>query len=107
RSPKQTSRIFRRAWNDDCQSRIMRERGFVRLTVPQTSAGQISAVWRVDHGRAFPVSERAPPQIRDVRNQLIESRIDEIDELQLEDRPAAVSGEAARDAEDGRFSERR
>src|SRR4029077_2031428 len=85
----------------------MREHGFVSLTVPQTSAGQISAVWRVDHGGTFPVSERAPPQIRDVRNQLIESRINEIDELQLEYWPAAISGEAASDAEDGRFSQGR
>src|SRR5262249_42432903 len=84
----------------------MRERGFVRLTVPQTSAGKISAIRRVNHGRTFPVSERAPTQIRDVRNQLIESRINEIDELQFEDRPAAVSSETARNAEDGRFSER-
>src|SRR5437588_8907442 len=81
--------------------------GFVSLTVPQTSPGQISAVGRVDHGRTFPVSERAPPQIRDVRNQLIESRINEIDELQFEDRSAAISGEAASDAEDGRFSQGR
>src|SRR6202030_3277291 len=97
RSPEQTGGVFRRAWNDDCQSRIMCERGFVSLTVPQTSAGQISAVRRVDHGRAFPVSERAPTQIRDVRDQLIESRINEIDELQLKDRPSSVSGQTARD----------
>src|SRR4029077_11955578 len=68
-------------------------------------ARKISAVGRINHGRTFPVSERAPPQIRDVRNQLIESRINEIDELQFEDRPAAISGEAASDAEDGRFGQ--
>src|SRR5439155_10377976 len=62
---------------------------------------------RVNDRRTFPVSERAPSQIRDIRNQLIESRINEIDELQLKDGSAAVSGQAARDAEDGRFSERR
>ena len=85
----------------------MREDGFVRLAVPQTSARQISTVGRINHGRTFPVSERTPAQIRDVRNQLIESRINEIDELQFEDGPAAISGQAASDAEDGRFSERR
>src|SRR5205085_8213946 len=90
-----------------CQSRIMGKGGLIGLAVPQTSAGKISAVRRVDHRRTFPVSERAPPQIRDVRNQLIESRINEIDELQFEDRSAAISGEAASDAEDGRFSQGR
>src|SRR6202011_6221093 len=65
------------------------------------------AVGRINHRRTFPVSERAPPQIRDVRNQLIESRINEIDELQFEDRPAAISGEAASDAEDSRFGQGR
>src|SRR5438045_5883426 len=81
--------------------------GLIGLTVPQTSAGQIRAVRSVNHRRTFPVSERAPSQIRDIRNQLIESRINEIDELQFKDWPAAVSGQAARDAEDCRFSERR
>src|SRR5436853_4836345 len=81
--------------------------GLVSLTVPQTSSGQISAVWRVNHGRTFPVSERAPPQIRDVRHQLIESRINEIDELQLKDRPSSVSGQTARHAKNRRFGERR
>src|SRR5947207_9899983 len=85
----------------------MGERGFVRLTVPQTSARQIRSVRRINHGRTFPISEGAPPQIRDVRNQLIESRINEIDELQFEDRSTAISGKTARDAEDGRFSQRR
>src|SRR6202030_4366694 len=103
RSPEQTGGVFRRAWNDDCQSRIMCERGFVSLTVPQTSAGQISAVRRVDHGRVFPVSERAPTQIRDVRDQLIESRINEIDELQLEDRTVAIGRESTGDSENCRL----
>src|SRR6266480_1988487 len=105
--PKQSSRIFRRAGNDNYDPWIMGKGGFVSLTVPQTSAGKISAVGRVDHGRTFPVSERAPPQIRDVGNQLIESRINEIDELQFKDWPAAIGGETARDAEDSRFSQRR
>src|SRR5215510_14349056 len=106
RGVKQTGRVIGRARYHDVDARIMRERGFVRLTVPQTSARKISAVRRVNHCRTFPVSERAPTQIRDVRDQLIESRINEIDELQFENRAAAVSRQAARNAEDGRFSER-
>src|SRR5690242_4806450 len=85
----------------------MCERGFVSLTVPQTSAGKISAVGRVNHRRTFPVAECSPSQIRDIGHQLIESRVNKIDELQFEDRPATISGETASHPEDGRFSQGR
>src|SRR5439155_7770940 len=85
----------------------MREHRFIRLAMPQASARQISAIRRVNHGRTFPVSKRAPPQIRDVGDQLIESRINEIDELQFEDRSTSVSGQPAGHPENGRFSQRR
>src|SRR5947207_8979875 len=85
----------------------MREHGFVGLAMPQASAGQVRSVRRVNHGRTFPVSKRTPAQIRDVGNQLIESRINKIDELQFEDRPPAISGESASDTKNCRFGERR
>ena len=85
----------------------MCERRFVGLAVPQTSAGQVCAIRRVDHSRTCPVSERSPPQIRDVGNELIKPRINEIDELQLEHGALPVRSQTAGDAENGRFSKGR
>ena len=85
----------------------MREHRFVGLAVQQTPPGQISSVGRVYHRQAFPISKRAPAQVRDVGHELVHSRINEINELQLEDRPLAVRGQAARNTEDGRLSQRR
>src|SRR5205085_10469292 len=85
----------------------MREHRFVGLAVPQTSAGKICAVGSVNYRRTFPIPKRAPAQIRDVGDQLIESRINEIDELQLEHGTPAIGGQTAGDAEDRRFRQRR
>ena len=85
----------------------MCEHGFVRLAVPQTSAGQISAVRRVNHGGTFPIPERAPAQVRDIGHELVEPWINEIDELEFEHGTATVSGESACDAKNGRFCQRR
>src|SRR5579864_2813677 len=99
RGPKQTGGVFGRARNDDGESGIMREDRLVRLTMPQTAAGKISSVGRVNHGRTLPMTKRTPAQIRDIGYQLIEPRINEIDKLKLENWPAAVRSKTARNAE--------
>ena len=106
-SPKQAGGILRCARNDDAQAGIMRERGFVSLAVPQASAGQIRSVRRIKHRGTFPVAERSPAQCRDVGHQLIETRIDEIDKLELEYRSLAVGSEATGDTENCRLCQRR
>src|ERR1700736_6956901 len=85
----------------------MRECRFIGLAVPQTSSGKIGAVGRVNHRRTFPIPKRSPAQRRNICDELIESWIDEIDELQLEHWTPAISSETAGDAEDCRFSQRR
>ena len=85
----------------------MRERRFVCLAVPQASARQVRAIRGINHGGTLPVSEWSPAQIRDVGNELIETRIKEIDELQLENGALSVRGQAAGDSENGRFSKGR
>src|ERR1041385_5185710 len=105
--PEQTGGIFRRARNDHTKSWIMRERRFVSLAMPQTSARQIRSVWRVDHRGTFPIAKRSPPQDRDVCDQLIEAGIDEIDELNFEDWTLAIGRNPAGNPEDGRFSQGR
>ena len=105
--PEQTGCIFGCARNDDGQTRVMSKHALVRLTMPQTSAGKISAIRRVNDGGTFPITERAPAQRREVCNQLIEAGVNEIDELQFEDRALAVGCETAGDPENGRFGERR
>ena len=67
--------------------------------MPQASAGQIRSVRRVEYGGTFPVAERSPAQGRDVGHELIETRIDEIDKLELEYRSLAVGSQAAGDTE--------
>ena len=107
RGPEQTGGVFRGARDGDVDPGIMGERSFVGLAVPQTAAGQIGAVGRVDHDRTGPRAEGTPAQVAEIRHELVPARPDEIDELQFEDRPFAVGGETARDAKDGRFRERR
>src|SRR5438067_1966529 len=55
--PQESGSVLWRGGNHDRQSRIMRQRGFVGLTVPETATRQIGAVGSVDHHRAFPRSE--------------------------------------------------
>src|SRR6266849_5250446 len=105
RGTAQTGCIFGCARNDDGQTRVMSKHALVRLTMPQTSAGKISAIRRVNDGGTFPITERAPAQRREVCNQLIEAGVNKIDELKFEDRALAVGRETAGDAEDGRFGE--
>src|SRR4029077_15051239 len=107
RCPKQTGRVFGSAWNDNSEPRVMSEHRFVRLAVPKTSTGQIGSVRRINHSRTFPIAKGSPPQSRDVRDQLIEARINKIDELQLEDRALAVGSQPTGHAENRRFGERR
>ena len=85
----------------------MGERRFVSLAMPQTATGKIRSVGRVNHRRAFPIAERTPPQDRHVRHQLIETRINEIDELDFEHRAFSVGRQTAGNAQDRRFSQRR
>ena len=83
----------------------MRERRLVCLAMPQTSAGQIRAVGRINHGRTFPVPERSPAQSGDVGDELIERGINKIDELHLEHGAFPVRSETARDSQNSRFGE--
>ena len=46
-------------------------------------------------------------KVAKIRHELVPGRPDKVDELQFEDRPLAVRGEAAGDAQDGRFREGR
>src|SRR5437762_2788200 len=85
----------------------MRECGLIRLAVPQTSAGHVSAIRRINDGWTFPVAERSPAQIGDISNELIESWINKIDELQLEHRAFPVRAKTTRNTENGRFREGR
>ena len=84
----------------------MGERRLIRLTVPQTPPRQIGAIRGINHGRTFPIAERSPAQVRDVGDELIESRINKINELQFEYGALSVRGQTARNTENGRFSER-
>ena len=83
----------------------MREYGLIRLAVPQTSTGQVGAIGRINDGRTFPVAERSPAQVGDISNELIETRINKIDELQFEDWPFPVRSQPACDTENARFGE--
>ncbi len=107
RGPEQAGGVFRCARDGDVDARIVREGSFVRLAVPQAAARQIGAIGRVDHHRAGPGAEGTPAQVREVRDELVPGRPDEVDELQLKHRSLAVGRETAADAEDGRFRERR
>ena len=107
RRPKQAGGVFWCAWNYDTQSGIMRERRFVGLAMPQTSAGKISSIRRVNHQRAFPIAERSPAQSRDVGDELVKPWVNEIDKLQLEHGAFAIGREAAPHSENGRLGERR
>ena len=80
-SPEQSRGVRRRAGNHNVETRIMREHRLIRLAVPQTSARQIRAVRSINHRRTFPVAEGSPPQVGDIRDQLVKSGINEIDEL--------------------------
>ena len=84
----------------------MRERRFVCLAMPQTAARQIRAIRRINHRRTFPVAERSPAQVGDVGDELIESGINKVDELQLEYWAFPVRSKAAGNPEDGRFGKR-
>src|SRR6266480_1877195 len=81
----------------------MRECGLIRLAVPQTSAGQVGAIRRINHGWTFPVAERSPAQVGDIGNELIEAWINEIDELQLKHGTPPVSSQATGNTKNGRF----
>src|SRR6266436_1499139 len=81
----------------------MRECGLIRLAVPQTSAGQVGAIGRINDGWTFPVAKRSPAQVRDIGNELIEAWINEIDELQLEHGAFAVRSQTAGNTKNGRF----
>src|SRR5882672_882208 len=107
RSPEQPRRVRRVARDGDVDAGIMGEGSFIRLAVPETAAGKVGAVGCVDHEWACPGAERAPAQRREIGRELVPARVDEIDELQLEDWSLAVRGEAAGDAENGRLGEGR
>ena len=107
RGPEQSGGVLRLARDGDVDPGIMGEGSFVRLAVPETAAGQVGAIGRVDHERAGPGAKGAPAQVAEIRHELVPGRADEVDELQFEDRPLAVGGQAAGDAQDGRFRERR
>src|SRR5438876_12363165 len=81
----------------------MRECGLVRLAVPQTSTRQVGAIRRINHGWAFPVAERSPPQVGDIGNELIEAGVNKIDELQLKYGTPPVSSQTAGNTKNGRF----
>src|SRR5207253_7895929 len=85
----------------------MRQRCFVRLAMPQTSAGQICTIRRINHHRALPLAERTPPQTADVGHQLVPTGPDEVDELQFGNGTLAVGTKAARDTKNRRFRQRR
>src|SRR6188472_1661990 len=106
RCPEKSCGVGRRTRNHNVETRIMSERRFIRLAVPQTAAGQIRAVWRVNHCGTFPIAKGSPSQCRDVSHKLIEARINEIDELHLEYRSLSVSSQSACNTENRRFSER-
>ena len=84
------------AGNDDRKPRVMRERCFVRLAMPQTSARQIRAIRRINHHRTFPLAERTPAQTADVGHQLVPTGPDEVDELQFENGTLAVRSQGRR-----------
>ena len=85
----------------------MGEGSFICLAMPETAAGQISTIGRINHERTGPGAKGAPAQVAEIRHDLVPGRADEVDELQFEDRTLAVRGQAAGDAQDGRFRERR
>jgi hypothetical protein len=75
--------------------------------VPQTSAGQIRAIGRVDHNRTGPRAEGAPAQGGKISHELIPRWPDKVDKLQLEHWALAVGSEPAGHTHDGGFGERR
>src|SRR4029077_676842 len=85
----------------------MRQRCFVRLAMPQTSARQIRPIRRINYHRTFPLAERTPAQTADVGHQLVPTRPDEVDELQFENGTLAVGTKSTRDTKNRRFRQRR
>ena len=100
RGPEQSGGVLRVARDGDVDPGIMGEGSLICLAMPETAAGQVSAVGRVDHERTGPGAKGAPAQVAKIRHDLVPGRADEVDELQFEDRPFAVGGQAAGDAHD-------
>src|SRR6476659_2384753 len=85
----------------------MRQRCFVRLAMPQTSARQIRPIRRINYHRTFPLAERTPAQTANVGHQLVPTGPEEVDELQFENGTLAVSSKDAANTENRRFRQRR
>src|ERR1041385_701457 len=107
RGPEKPGSVGGIARDGDVDPGVVGEGSLVCLTVPKAAARQISSIRRVDNKRASPRAKRAPAQITEIGHELIPSRPDEVDELQLEDRPLAIRSEPTGDTDNGRLRQRR
>ena len=94
------------ARHHDLQSRHMRVERLDRLRVVEPAVNA-PAEWRADHHGHRPVAVRAIARARGLAHYLVESRVDEVRELDLGDGDQAVQRRADRDAHDARLGERR
>ena len=84
----------------------MAEVGLTRLAVVVTAANA-AAVRGADHHRAGVFAAGAVPHLRGFADDLVEARVDEVEELDLGDRAHAVEGHADAGAENATLAERR
>ena len=71
------------------------------------AAADAAAIRRAYHHGARVLARRAPAQLGELADDLVERGIDEVHELDLGDRPHTVHGHADRAADDAVFGQRR
>jgi len=95
------------AFEDDANSRRVREDALARLAVIGRAAAQVAAGGDADHHRAGEGVVRAIAQHRHLVAQLHHRRPDVVEELDLDDRLDAACRHADTAPDDARFGERR
>ena len=98
-------RVVRVGAGDDPQAGGVREVGLVGLAVVLDRA-DAAAERDADDDRHRDVAERAGAQLGDLADDVVERRVDEAVELDLDDRAVAAQGHADRGAEDAGLGER-
>jgi hypothetical protein len=95
RRDQQALGVGRRARDHDLEARRVAEVGLARLAVV-VAAADAAAVRRPDHHRAGVLAAAAVAHLRGFADDLVEGRVDEVEELDLGDRAHAVDGHADR-----------
>src|SRR5690606_31504198 len=107
RGAREASRIPRVRRHDNAKPGRMAEERLGALAMVDRAAPQVATGWDADDDRALEAAVRAPSHEGELAPDLIHRRPDEVEKLDLDDRPRAAHGHADRSPDDRRLGERR